>query len=987
MRNIFRQPRLSAMFAAILCGFLALTPLCRASNIVVGGFTNYFTGLADTNSWIASLVSNVDPVTGRVNVLGPAIRRTPAANGTYTNFFATGNYYVTNSVLGQGYLFRSPDSGQTQYNSWQHPCLISGLGTFVTIISATNLVTYDGITNTLGYVPAPNVSFIIVSNQLITTGANLTNYAKGIGANDTNFSQTIGTSLTNVITLQGTTITNYIASNGVAITNAIAAQGTAVTNFGNNVIGAAATNKANAVGTSVTNAMGLQGTAITNFIGSSISSSNSVQGTAITNYIATRILFATNFAATNVITLSQLPASIVAGGNATNALPMTYSTNNLQVLSGGSVGTAGGYIWSGAAYTNRNQSVFSVTNSGGTWYVYSNSTALYSSASPNGTWATVAGSAPVPTSAYAGTSTLTGYEIQGFVGSTNITAQISIPLAAQGTAQTNHTTTQGTALTNAMALQGAAITNAAALQGTAITNAAALQGTATTNYVNTVGLAATNKANAVGTSLTNLLTSQYLVKTNGTSYGQTLVGIVQVTNLTSPGVSQFIDLGDGSRPILIKDGEGTSINIASSGGDLNIGVGDMTISNHVALVGGGGLDCDASVTATSFAGAGTSLTLLNANNLSSGTVSSSLLAADVVKTNGNFTLHGSNYVANSLRIATNLYVDGSVLGNGAGWTNLNGANIQATSINSNAFNVATSNLLFNSTIYSTIQANTYISNKGAMFWPGMADATYGGLLYIKPTGGAQPSQVTNLLYNGSTTSFLDATGSWNTSVASTMLPVKLQTLNTNDGGNLTNLNAGVLALGQVPTARATWAVQATNGYAKGLTNESLNICDRFGSASSIHFVSQGDVQDLVMSQDGNGKLGLTGLGAASIQVESFLRGSFLACPTNVGKLYANGALIGSGLVTNTFYTNSTIATSADTNTLAQRFLLTAAVGSASAGRCMLLVDRGTGYRTNGIVSGQATNTLTAIIGPSDKYILTNVDAATFTVVAFERTGL
>ncbi len=977
------------MFAAILCGLLALAPLCQAANIVVGGFTNYFTGVADTNYWIAYPVGAVDAVTGRVNVLGVGIRKTPAANGTYTNFFATGNYYVTNSVLGQGYLFRSPDSGQTQYNSWQHPCLISGLGTFVTIISATNLVTYDGITNTLGYVPAPNVSFIIVSNQLITTGSNLTNYAANIGLNLTNFSQLIGTSLTNVITLQGTTITNYIATNGLVITNAITNQGTALTNFGNNVIGAAATNKANAVGTSVTNAIAGQGTAITNFIGSSISTSNAAQGTVITNYIATRISFATNFAGTNVITLSQLPASIIAGGNATNALPMTYSTNNLQVMGGGSLGTAGGYIWSGSAYTNRNQSAFAVTNSGGTWYVYSNSTALYSSASPNGTWATVAGSAPVPTSAYAGTSTLTGYDIQGFVGSTNITAQITTPLLAQGTAQTNHTTTQGTAVTNALSAQGTAITNAVAAQGTAITNAITTQGTAVTNFGNLViGAAATNKANAVGTSITNLLTAQYLVKTNGTSYGQTLTGVALVTNLSSiADPSQYIDLGDGIRPLSIHDDEGEGIRIIDSGGLGYIGISapDMFITNHVGIT-TGGLDVVGAITGTSLAGTGASITALNAANLSSGLIPLARLSNSVPLTNLANTFTGSNYIANSLRVASNIYA-ATIAGEGSGISNLTGVNIQATTINSNVFNVATSNALFNNTIYSTIQANTYISNKGAMFWPAMADTTYGGLLYIKPTGGAQPSQVTNLLYNGSTTSFLDATGSWNTSVASTMLPVKLQTLNTNDGGNLTNLNASVIASGQVPTARAAWAVQATNGYAKGLTNESLNICDRFGAASSIHFVSQGDVQDLIMSQDGNGKLGLTGLGAASIQVEAFLRSSFVCSPTNVGKLYANGALIGSGLVTNTFYTNSTIATSIDTNTLAQRFLLTAAVGSASAGRCMLLVDRGGGYRTNGIASGQATNTLTAIIGPSDKYILTNVDAATFTVVAFERTGL
>jgi hypothetical protein len=86
------------------------------------------------------------------------------------------------------------------------------------------------------------------------------------------------------------------------------------------------------------------------------------------------------------------------------------------------------------------------------------------------------------------------------------------------------------------------------------------------------------------------------------------------------------------------------------------------------------LDVNGTVTATTFSGSGSSLTSLNANNLSSGTVADARLSANVALLNG-----ATNRFTGVLQ-ATNVnnQLTGVFTGNGGGLTNLSGASLTGT---------------------------------------------------------------------------------------------------------------------------------------------------------------------------------------------------------------------------------------------------------------------------------------------------------------------
>ena len=314
-------------------------------------FTNNFTGLPDTNSFLLVAVNDPILANGSVITIGLPHRYTPTANGSITNSLAKGFYQATNAFLGRGIIFAVPDdSSATVYDAftpiWSGGLAASGFNTYnVGIItaaildrfatnyfmgslnSASNFLYAYATTNSSASLSAAQVAAQISSSNLVanatlltasnglrsftlTIGANDTNYANLIGGNDTNFAR-------NVIGLAATNYANLIGGND--------------TNFARNIIGTAATNFALAIGANDTNYANLIGANATNF-------ARNVIGLAATNYANGVVGLA---GSNNVVAVSNALYSIMLSQfGSTNTATMAAIIANGNTVSNGSVSFA-----------------------------------------------------------------------------------------------------------------------------------------------------------------------------------------------------------------------------------------------------------------------------------------------------------------------------------------------------------------------------------------------------------------------------------------------------------------------------------------------------------------------------------------------------------------------------------------------------------------------------------------------------------------------
>jgi hypothetical protein len=974
-------------FAVAFCAFLlcvfaaALAPLnCRAAQVSFGPFTNALTGQLDTNTFRVFPCSEPVINDGSVFTTGLPIRLTPSANGTVTNTMGAGNFLVTNQFLGRGFVIKVPiDSGPQLYRAFRDLIVSSDAGgsVFVTVYKYSNTpaATYNDITNALGYIPEKTNLFLVASNILNGNIVAASNYSAALSLSLSNAMRTADTAISNLFPIYGTAATNYILQIGANGTNFTKGVGTSLTNALLS-LGANATNN--------DLALGLNGTNFTKLCG--LSASNYVLAIAAlsSNYSATLYASATNFSGTNHITLAQLPTLPAQG--VTNGLPATLTTNYLGLSLSGTPQANGTYSWSGSAYTNAANSALFVTNISSTWYVYSNTTALYSGSSPTNTVTTVSGVAPAPSSAWGYIVNNYGNVYTGIPINTNTAAQIAVAVAAHGVSQTNDTRAQGLLSTNFTYAIALLNTNLSLLIGLNGTNNATAVSNGVVTYANLIGLAATNKANANGVAITNYVT-RYADKTNSTIYSGLIIasGTLQVSNITAIGDGgERIDFGSGDREIRFFDENGNGINIYSAGGDVNIKANGMTISNAVTVK--GNIDMTGDFTFDGVAtGDGSGLNTIDGGAIETGTIPIARMPAGVSLTNLANKFTGSNWFNNSLRIATNLYVDGSVLGNGAGWTNLNGANIQATTVNSNAFNVATSNALFSARTFAGISVGAF-TNAGDSYFTNLADATAQRIMTVNPSGGANPYKVATITANGNTAAFLDGTFALNTSVVHSMLPLGVQLLNTNNGGLLTNLNAGALQVGTVPRVRLESALQNFLGaytlYAGGTIAGAGPISATNGAMQALSFLAYGNgsiFQDTVtlgstaeifrINDNSSGKdmiwfsidapdsgKDATMVESTNLFVHNIMRADRINCSTNFAPMVEDT----NAVAFNTLYTNTT----------GKRFCLqTTITNSGSAAYCALVVNRGNGFLTNSTVN--TFGTLTTWIGTNNVYAVSN----------------
>jgi hypothetical protein len=449
--------------------FILIAVLQSQAAQVVFSHTNSV-GQPDTNAFLVVPIGQPTVATGGIKTRSYPFFLTPAADGRLTNYLGVGHYLITNDFMGNGYVIRAPDdAGNTLYYAWnQAPSvLVTGAGIFVTITNGTaSSISYNGITNSLGFVPATSnnlvaqialesADFIVLSNYTKSSSNSLVTQTASsvatVGLNGTNYTKAAGQLLTNLTLLVGLNGTNYANSVGLAATNFATA------------IGLTGTNYTKAVGLLLTNLVGLCATNSTNF--------TLLVGLSATNYASNNFNFSTNYAKTNTAAL------VAAVTTQTNGLPSVLSTNLLGYVSAGTSQANGTYIWSGSAYTNAAQSALYVTNVGGTWFVNSNSVALYSGTSPTNASTVSFGTSPAPSAQWGRFITNSGNYYVGAPVNTNSVAVIASMILAQATTQTNDTRSQGALTTNYV--------NAV---GLLLTNLALAIGSNDTNYINAVGL-------------------------------------------------------------------------------------------------------------------------------------------------------------------------------------------------------------------------------------------------------------------------------------------------------------------------------------------------------------------------------------------------------------------------------------------------------------------------------------------------------------------
>jgi hypothetical protein len=213
-----RSSRLCAALLFLLLSFFT----ANAAQMRFGPYTNYDGTLITNFDLIYQAVGDpaIDAFGNVSGAIGLPKRVHLGADGMLTNTVQNQNIHVFNApptpyfFTANGYMFRAPlDSGPTIYSTTQPGVFITGMNYFVTLVMSNGTVssiTYNVITNALGFAPLP------------VTGTN--GFIASVDA--TNISKFISNNLSNLLYLDYTTklaqltalsMTNAFATNAAGV--------------------------------------------------------------------------------------------------------------------------------------------------------------------------------------------------------------------------------------------------------------------------------------------------------------------------------------------------------------------------------------------------------------------------------------------------------------------------------------------------------------------------------------------------------------------------------------------------------------------------------------------------------------------------------------------------------------------------------------------------------------------------------------------------
>jgi hypothetical protein len=191
-------------------------------------------------------------------------------------------------------------------------------------------------------------------------------------------------------------------------------------------------------------------------------------------------------------------ATLVSGLTMGKTWLAVANTNTISVTNAGTDLANGTYKWSGGAYTNYNSPAHFWTNvSAGSWALNSNAVTLYSLSTVTGLTTIISGAGPAAGIQFGGRVSLAGFEVEGYLASTNLAKRIFDA-------------------TNTAYLSGSNYT-------WGVSNNGWLSDTALTNYV-------------IGISNQTVTSNAYVLKNNGTVtnlHGTASLSSLTATNLVA----------------------------------------------------------------------------------------------------------------------------------------------------------------------------------------------------------------------------------------------------------------------------------------------------------------------------------------------------------------------------------------------------------------------------------------------------------------------
>lgn len=427
------------------------------------------TALAGTGAWTNNLVAGTNVVFA-TNLSTYVVTIQVPTQGWLTNLLGSAAYasisaFLPASILPgltNGFLPLNGTNGLLGTNvAYSTFYLQSNPSNYVSAVVTNGLASIQFVLSSMA---ASNGSFATLSqvqssnNAAIQAAATLaTNFGYQIGAGATNFANGVGQGATNLAYIIGFNGTNnsQVLSNNILNASAVVS-----TNYAN-IVGAATTNNLNSASNALALTLGgLQLRAITNFNTSPVTLTNPaniivgiLSGTAagVSNLPASSITNAGILIYSNTVTSNNIAGKInigqIFGAATTNSFltitngfaqnqfgfgtrtNFTVTTNVVGIIGGSS--TEGTYLGIpfNMTWTNYWNTNFTILASAGNYFLMSNSTSLYSSPDMIN-WSLVSGVLPVPIGFFGTKWHMTGSLLDGWLSSTNLTAQLNAAISA-----------------------------------------------------------------------------------------------------------------------------------------------------------------------------------------------------------------------------------------------------------------------------------------------------------------------------------------------------------------------------------------------------------------------------------------------------------------------------------------------------------------------------------------------------------------------------